>query len=89
MWRETAWWKDSCDTWDGEIHYYRATEFVSPAGTSVHITFKAYETFSSYSEESAIEIFKDWYKKNVKAPEYDLRDQVRQPPIRHVNTDLR
>ena len=85
---ESAWWEDSCTTWDDETHDYRATESFTLAGISVRITFKEYGGFTSYSEEDAVEIFKNWYKLNVKAPEDDLRDQVRQPPIRNGNRDV-
>ena len=86
--RESAWWEDSCKTWDNEEHNYSTTESLSPAGISVRITFTEYGEFTSYSEEDAVEIFQKWYKKHVKAPEDDLRDPVRQPPVRHVNTDI-
>ncbi|MCI0559104.1 MAG: hypothetical protein MN733_11460 [Nitrososphaera sp.] len=85
---ESAWWEDSCKTWDEETHDYSATESLSAAGTSVRITFTEYGSFTSYSEEDAIEIFQKWYKKNVKAPEDDLRDPVRKPPIRNGNRNV-
>lgn len=79
---ESSWWTDTITTDDGETYSYRATEYLSASGTSVRITFEEYGSFTSYSEEDALSIFKTWCKKNVKAQKPDLRNKVRQPSVR-------
>lgn len=85
---ERIWWEDDCKTWDDQDHNYRATEYLASYGTLVRITFQDYGSFTSFSEEAAVQIFQKWYKKHVKTPENDLSDPVRKPSVRNVNANL-
>lgn len=86
--REVAWFEGECQTHDHKNHNYFATERHSLAGIAIVITFEEFGSFTAYSEEEAIFVFQEWYKENVKAPEDDMRDKIRQPPLRNDNRDI-
>ncbi len=84
--KEVSWSNGTCKTWDNKDHNYSATERHSMAGVTFIVAFEEFGSFSAYSEEEAIFLFEEWYKKNVKAPEDDLRNEIRQPLIRNRDT---
>jgi hypothetical protein len=82
---QIAWWTDNFQTEDGCIHVYHGVEY---EGSRFELVFEDFGPFQGLSEEHALSFFQEWYDVNIKAPQPDLRDQVRESPLRDLDTDL-
>jgi hypothetical protein len=84
---EIAWWDGIAKTGDDKHHNYSAAECHSTSGTTIRLTFREYGSFTAFSEEAAIKVFQEWYDENIKTEESDMRDEIREPPIRNGNRE--